>query len=220
MDNPNIIESNLNTNQSEIQDDISVEIELLLNQGCEIDDRDFSNKDLSNLNFEDETTFINCNFSNCNLAGLDLSNVTFKNCNFEFACFDDVTFGKFISCDLLGISAYQFFLTESTVLIKCDFTDSTLGLCTSYVEFCALDVKFKNITPYFSESEMRIVPFMRMNISFVKNANHKYDGYLSNVNFTNTDLGELNLIGCNLNKCTLNGTILIYAKFRFYAHSA
>ncbi|MBT6293258.1 hypothetical protein HOJ01_00450 [bacterium] len=210
-----LIGSNLDFNQSEIQDeiqcDISVETELLLNQCGEIADRDFSGKNLSHLNFAQEITFINCNFSNCNLAELDFSSVTFKNCNFEFACFNDVTFGKFISCDLRGISAYQFFVTESTVLIKCDFTDSTLGLCTSDYEFCILDVKFENITPYFSDSEIQIIPFLRMNVSFVKNVNDKFDADFSNSSLMRANLQGANLEGVNLMGANLEGVNLMGA---------
>ena len=32
---------------------------------------------------------------------------------------------------------------------------------------------------------------------------------LSNVNFTSSDLGNISLIGYELNKCTFNGTILL-----------
>ena len=106
---------------------------------------DFSGLDFTGIEFDKKMRFLDCKFMNASFKDCDLSLVNFVNCDFANAILTYITFGVMIACNFIGCFLEEFYLSEETVLIKCDFTRATLGLSFSDYEIRMLACIFKNI---------------------------------------------------------------------------
>lgn len=169
--------------------------------GLEVQGLNFENKDLSEVNFEGQTKFVNCNFRNANLFGCDLSKVEFIDCDFSGACMDYVTMGVLIRCVLRSVSLLDFDFTENTALILCNFKGAIIGVSTSDEEIVIIDCIFKNIRPAVDGG----TPFIQAFENLGRKFSLKDDGTFD-VDFTGCRLKN----GADLNRLDLTGV-----KFRF-----
>ena len=174
--------------------------------GLEVQGLNFENKDLSEVNFEGQTKFVNCNFRNANLFGCDLSKVEFIDCDFSGACMDYVTMGVLIRCVLRSVSLLDFDFTKNTALILCNFREAIIGISTSDEEIVIIDCIFKNIRPAVDGGTPVIQAFENLGRKF----SLKHDGTFD-VDFTGcrlkhgADLTRLDLTGVKFMDMDLSG---------------
>lgn len=118
---------------------------------------------------------MDCKFTNANFDGCDLSLVSFVNGDFANATLNYITFGTMIACNLKGSSLVEFYVTENTVLIKCDFTGAVIGLSISDQEIRIIACVFKNIQSISEGKPPFVLYFENKNIKFLPNADGTYD---------------------------------------------
>ena len=173
-----------------------VKEEFVLSNGLEVKDMNFENNDLSEVEFDMPTKFVNCNFTNANLYGCDLSQVEFVDCDFSGACMNYVTIGIFTRCTLGGVSLLDFDFTEDSVLILCDFEGATMGISLTDVEIVIIDCVFKNIKSFVDG----VVPFIQAFVNLDRKFSLKDDGTFD-IDFTGCTLKK----GIELKKFDLKG---------------